>query len=159
MCDNAQVCDDTLVCGNAQVCDDALVYGRAEVSDKALVYSNAMVFGDARVSGNAKVLGDAKVYGDVIVDGCAQVCASAEISRMSDYIVFKNSFSSGRHFTWTRSDNMWTVGCFRGTGAELIEKARQDSEEKARLYALYVKLVEDIKSVTEASSPEDKEHG
>ena len=47
---------------------------------------------------------------------------------------------------------MWTVGCFHGTGEKLIEKARQDSEEKARCYALYVKLVEDLQKVNDANN-------
>ena len=42
---------------------------------------------------------------------------------------------------------MWTVGCFHGTGEQLIEKARQDNEDKAKCYALYVKLVEDLQKV------------
>ena len=91
--------------------------------------------------GYAWVRDDAKVYGNAWVYG------NAKISRNSDYIVFKNNFSSGRYFTWTRSNNMWTVGCFHGTGEKLIEKAKQDNEDKTRRYALYVKLVEDLQKV------------
>ena len=65
---------------------------------------------------------------------------------MSDYIVFKNWWSSGRYFTWTRSNNMWKVGCFYGSGKELVEKAYADSEEKGREYERIVKYVEFIKS-------------
>lgn len=64
---------------------------------------------------------------------------------MSDYIVFKNWWSSGRYFTWTRSNDMWSVGCFYGTGEELIKKAYNDSEEKGREYERIVKYVESIK--------------
>ena len=60
---------------------------------------------------------------------------------MKDYIVFKNWWSSGRWFTWTRSDNMWTVGCFHGTGEELVAKACKDSEESGKHYAEIVEYV------------------
>lgn len=65
---------------------------------------------------------------------------------MSDYIVFKNWWSSGRYFTWIRSNDMWSVGCFYGTGEELITKAYNDSAEKGREYERIVKYVELIKS-------------
>ena len=134
--------------GNAWVRDNAKVYGDAQILDNVEVCVNAKVHGNAWVYGNAEVYGNAKVY------GYAWVCGNAKISRNSDYIVFKNNFSSGRYFTWTRSNNMWTVGCFHGTGEQLIEKARLDNEDKARCYALYVKLVEDLLKVELSLSKE-----
>lgn len=80
------------------------------------------------------VLGNAEVYGNAIVE------------KKSDYIVFKNWWSSGRYFTWTRSNDMWAVGCFYGTGEELITKTYKDSAEKGREYERIVKYVESIKS-------------
>lgn len=62
----------------------------------------------------------------------------------ADYIVFKNWWSSGRYFTWTRSNNMWRVGCFYGTGKELIEKAYKDSAKSGREYERIVEYVEEI---------------
>jgi hypothetical protein len=62
----------------------------------------------------------------------------------ADYIVFKNWWSSGRYFTWTRSNNMWSVGCFYGTGEELIKKAYADSEKSGREYERVVKFVQSI---------------
>jgi hypothetical protein len=67
------------------------------------------------------------------------------ISSDKDYIIFKNWWSSGRYFTWTRSNDMWTVGCFYGTGEELIAKAYKDSKEKGREYEEIVNYVERIK--------------
>ena len=96
------------------------------------VFGNAYVCGDAVVCDNAQVFGDAKVCGD------------AEIKDNSDYIVFKNWWSSGRYFTWTRNNNMWKVGCFYGTGKELIAKAYKNSEISGREYERivnYVKLI------------------
>ena len=77
-------------------------------------------------SGNATIKGDAKVHDTV------------------DYIVFKNFWSSGRYFTWTRSYNKWSVGCFYGTGEELIKKAYADSEKSGREYERVVRYVESI---------------
>lgn len=39
---------------------------------------------------------------------------------------------------------MWRVGCFYGTGQELIDKAYQDSEESGREYERVVNYVQDI---------------
>ena len=86
--------------------------------------------GDAWVSGNAWVYGNAKVSGD------ARVCGDA------DYVVFKNWWSSGRYLTWTRSNNMWKVGCFHGTADELIKKAYADGEKSGREHERIVKYVE-----------------
>ncbi len=144
---NAEVCEHAKVFGNAEVREHAQVYGNAEVREHAQVYGNACVYDNAEVSEHAVVRDNAAVYGRAGVKGYVYIRGNAKISQMSDYIVFKNNFSSGRYFTWTRSDNMWAVGCFHGTGEKLIEKARKDNEDKARCYALYVKLVEDLQKV------------
>ena len=95
--------------------------------------------------GNAWVSDDACVCGNACVCGSARVCGDAEISTDADYIVFKNWWSSGRYFTWTRSNNMWSVGCFYGTGDELVKKAYKDSELSGRQYERIVKYVEEIR--------------
>ena len=94
---------------------------------------DSWVYGNAMVCGNACVCDNARVYGN------------AKIENNSDYIVFKNWWSSGRYFTWTRSNDMWKVGCFSGTGEELIKKAYEDSEKSGREYERIVKYVEEIK--------------
>ena len=99
--------------------------------------SDAWVYGDAKVYGNAWVYGDAKVYGN------AKVCGNA------DYIVLKNNWSSGRYFTYTLSNKMWKVGCFFGTGEELIKKAYEDSELSGRCYEASVKYVEELIRIKE----------
>ena len=148
--DNALVSGNGQVYGNARVCGNSRVYGNARVTDDACVYGDAFVRGDARVYGNARVYnhayvyGDARVCGDALVRGYACVCGDAEISNKSDYIVFQNWWSSGRYFTWTRSNNMWSVGCFYGTGDELIKKAYKDSELSGREYERVVRYIESI---------------
>ena len=155
VCDNAQVYGNALVCGNAwvcgyaRVCDNAQVYGNALVCDNAQVCDNAEVYGDADVYGDARVCGYARVCDNARVYGNAQVYGNAVIDNINDYIVFKNNWSSGRYFTWTRSNDMWKVGCFYGTGKELIEKAYKDSKLSGDCYKAYVELVDKLKDVFE----------
>ena len=117
---------------------DAWVSGNAKVYDNAMVYDNATVCGDATVSENATVEDKAKVHGNATISG------NATVSGKEDYIVFKNWWSSGRYFTWTRSNNKWNVGCFYGSGEELIAKAYKDSAKSGREYERVVKYVESI---------------
>ncbi len=140
-CD-AQICDNAVVMGDARVYSNAIVMGNAKVCDHASVYDNAQVCGNAQIWCYVVVQGNAVVRGNAIVQGNADVSGDAIISSDKDYIVFKNWWSSGRYFTWTRSNNKWKVGCFYGTGEELISKAYKDSEESGREYEHIVKYVE-----------------
>ena len=141
----AQVYGNARVYGNAWLYDNTRVCGYAWVADNARVYGDANVCDDSSIFGSACVYDNARVYGDALVRGYACVCGDAEISNKSDYIVFQNWWSSGRYFTWTRSNNMWSVGCFYGTGEELIKKAYKDSELSGREYERIVKYVEEIR--------------
>ena len=96
--------------------------------DNAWVSGNAWVYDNAWVSGNARVFGDAEIFGN------------------ADYMVIKNTWSSGRWFTYTRSNKKWAVGCFYGTGEELIKKAYADSELSGRCYEAIVRAVETIEA-------------
>ena len=144
VCHNAQIYDKVIVMGNAEVCDNAQVCDNAFVLDNAQVCDNAFVLDNAIVCDNARIRGHAVVQYDAVVRGNAQICGDAMISSDKDYIVFKNWWSSGRFFTWTRSNNMWKVGCFYGSGEKLIAKAYKDSEESGREYECIVKYVERI---------------
>ena len=44
---------------------------------------------------------------------------------------------------------MWSVGCFFGTGAELIAKAYKDSEKSGKCYEAIVKAQEAIEKEME----------
>lgn len=123
---------------------DCWVYHDAVVCGDAVVYCDAKVYGTAMVYDNAIIYGYAKVYGKAEVFGNAEICGNAEIASNSDYIVFKNWWSSGRYFTWTKSNNMWKADCFYGTSNELIEKAYRDSEKSGKEYEKIVKYVESI---------------
>ncbi|WP_462097986.1 polymer-forming cytoskeletal protein [Streptococcus suis] len=146
---NAEVSGDAKVWGNAWVSGDAKVWGNAKVSGNAEVSGDAKVWGNAWVSGDAKVSGNAKVWGDAEVSGNAEVSGDAKVSELGDIIVFKNHWSSGRHFTYTKSNKMWKVGCFYGTGQELIKKAYRDSEKSGNYYKAYVDFVETLERLSE----------
>lgn len=158
--DYAFVYNDALIWGDAKVYNFAVVFGNAVVCGHAKIFNVARVFGNALVRDYAKIYGHAVVCNDVIVHdyarifnnaqvfGKARICGDAKIVDYRDYIVFKNWWSSGRYFTWTRSNNMWSVGCFYGTGKELIKKAYEDSELSGREYERVVDYVESILRAT-----------
>ena len=153
---NASVFGNAMVGGNATVRGNATVSENAWVGENATVGGNATVRGDATISGDATVRGNATVGGYAIVGenatvsgnatvrGDATISGNATVGKTADFIVFKNWWSSGRYFTWTRSNNKWKVGCFYGSGEELIAKAYKDSEKSGREYERVVKYVNDI---------------
>ena len=142
--DNAKVYGDAKVFGNAIIRDNVVVRGDARILNYVIVCDNVVVIGKAIVCDNARIWGYVVIQGNAVVRGNAIICGDAIISSDKDYIVFKNWWSSGRFFTWTRSNNMWKVGCFYGTGEKLIAKAYKDSEESGREYECIVKYVERI---------------
>ena len=155
----AMVSEDAIIFGDACVYGCARVYGEATITGYAKIYDfaivggraqvvhNAVIHDCARVTGCAVVQQNAIICGNVTVGGNASIFGNAVISDKRDYIVFKNWWSSGRYFTWTRSNDMWSVGCFYGTGGELIRKAYKDSKESGREYERIVKYVESIKQL------------
>lgn len=82
------------------------------------------------------------------VYGNAEVFGDAWVKQSNDYIVVKNCWSSMRWFTYTRSNKKWKVGCFHGTGEELIKKAYADSETSGKCYKAIVRAVEAIEEAT-----------
>ena len=133
---------------NAWVYDNAMVYGNAWVYDNAWVSGYAMVYGNAEVYCDARVGGDAEVSGDASVGGDARVSCKA------DYMTFKNSWSSGRWFTYTSSNKKWKVGRFYGTGEELVRKAYADSELSGKCYEAIVRAVETIEKAKKSEVKE-----
>ena len=162
VCDNSKVLEYAEVRGCALVQAKSMVYGDAKVLDYTRINDNAMVFDFSEVSENAVIGGKAKIYGsasvcgecmilehaevlgNVVVNGPAVIRGNAKVECSSDFIVFRDWWSTGDYFTWTKSNNMWKVGCFYGTGVELIEKAYNDSEVSGREYKRVVEYVESI---------------
>ena len=114
--------------------ENAKVYKFASVHGHALIYGNAEVYGYADVDGDVRVFDDAKIKGIAKLVGYAQICGDAEVTSIDDYIVLINNWEALRYITWTRSNNMWKVDDFYGTGKQLIEKAYKDSEESGKKY-------------------------
>ena len=170
---NAKVLDNAVVSGMAQIYDyakifectiisgHAQIYGRSHVLGHARVYDMVQIYGDSIVKNYAKIYDEATICGysiicdhvivrnnaiikDVKISGEITISHDAKILSDKDYIVFKNWWSSGRYFTWTRSNNMWSVGCFYGTGEKLIEKAYKDSELSGKEYKRIVEYVNSI---------------
>ena len=144
---SAQIYDDAKVWDAAKVAGNARIYNNAHVYDNALITDNAAIHGWCRVHGKMQVKGSVEIYykANVYSDECI-LGGDAVIKTDKDYIVFKNWWSSGRYFVWTRSNNKWCVGCFYGTSEELINKAYTDSEQKGREYERVVKYVENMLS-------------
>lgn len=140
--DNVQICEHAKVYGYAEILDNVQIYGNACISNKSLVHGSAQVYGDTKVFGNAQVYQEARIYGDAEVGYQAEIKGHAEISKNGDYYVGKNIWSSGRYFTYTRSNRMWAVGCFYGTSTELIDKANLDTLVSGREYERIVNYVE-----------------
>lgn len=142
--ENAQIYSNAIVSGDAQIFGDALVYGQTAVLNQVQIYGNARICDHTIICDHAKIYEDALIYGNAKICGNVEIKGDAKVYNNSDYIVFKNWWSSGRYFTWTKSNNMWKVGCFYGTGKELIEKAYKDSELSGREYERIVNYVETI---------------
>lgn len=133
---------------NAYAGQSAVIYGQAAISGAAIISEAALVCGDAEVR-DATVRGFSRIYGSAKVRnarilGAAEICGNAVINSDADYIVFKNWWSSGRYFTWTRSNNAWKVGCFYGDGARLVAAAYENSVICGREYARIVNYVNSI---------------
>ena len=144
------------VVGSAHIFDNACILGNAFIAGSARVYSWAIVKGNAYIKGYSRIHeyaivkeescihGNVEVKGGITIKGSADLYGDAIASSMGDYMVFHNTWSSGRFFTWTKSNNMWKVGCFYGTGKELIKKAYKDSQRSGDCYKACVELVEKL---------------
>lgn len=169
--ERARVSGDAVLSGEAEALGCALAFENADIYDNALLDNNAKVYGYAKIHGESRIYGGARIYGDadvcdsnvygyacvtdhaviekstirfsITVSGHAHI-TEAVVQRDSDYMVFRNTWSSGRWFTWTRSNNMWNVGCFYGTGKDLTKKAYRDNTLKGQCYESVVKLVDKI---------------
>ena len=153
---SAYLTNNVVVKGSAKIYDNAHISGFAIIDNDACIFENATIIDDAIIKNSTKIYGDVTIRGEVVVRDTAEISGNVKISgesiiqgnaiieSISDFIIFKNWWSSGRTFTWTKSNNMWSVGCFYGTGEELIEKAYKDSEKSGREYERVVNYVKSI---------------
>lgn len=165
--DRAKVYGKAEISGKALITEKSIIYEDAKVFGKAIVFGEAQILGSAIIYGESRISGDTKIFGDAIITDKAQVYGAAKIlekavitgdieiegdaviKSINDYIVFKNFWSSGRYFIYTKSNKMWKVGCFHGTGKELIQKAYKDSEVSGKNYERFVKFVENLEKELE----------
>ena len=165
---NALVCNNAKIDGDVEIFEDADVYGEAEIYENAKIYGSAEVYGSALVRGKAHVHGNAHVYGNSLVDdvsnvhgdvkvyGQTEITADACVASINDYATYKNMWSSGRFFTYTRSNGKWKVGCFFGTGEELNAKAYKDSKLSGKCYEAAVRMQEAIDIAVSQEAKKDK---
>lgn len=165
---NALVCGNVKLDGEVEVFEDADVYGEAGAYKNSKIYGSAEVYGNALISGSARIHGNAHVYGNSIVDdvsnvygdakvyGQTEITADACVASINDYATYKNTWSSGRFFTYTRSNGKWKVGCFFGTGEELIAKAYKDSKVSGQCYEATVRMQEAIDTAVSQDVKDDK---
>ena len=126
--------------------DDTIeVFGRTHIRIKAKI--NFGTVGTGELGGYIEKEENLSENGTAWVSGDATVSGDAWVTSQKDYIVFKNSWSSFRWFTYTKSNKMWKVGCFYGTGQELIKKAYEDSEQSGKCYEAYVNLVLELEKL------------
>ena len=144
---DALMCDYSVAKDHAVIGDNSLIEDYAVIGDNSLIFKNAHVVGNSVVGGNSVVEGNVfvgggtRIGGNTLLLGEAEITGDAVVMSNEDYIVFQAWWSSGRYFTWTRSNNKWRVGCFHGTGEELVAKAYEDSEESGKHYAEIVDYV------------------
>ena len=165
---NALVCGNVKLDGEVEVFEDADVYGEAEAYKNSKIYGSAEVYGNALICGSAHVHGNAHVYGNSLVDdvsnvhgdvkvyGQTEITGDACVASINDYATYKNTWSSGRFFTYTRSNGKWKVGCFFGTGEELIAKAYNDSKLSGKCYEAAVRMQEAIDMAINQELKKDK---
>lgn len=140
---------DVSIYGAARVEDNAKIGGRVTIFGRAYIFGDAVVSGIAAIGGGTRVIDNACIDGDATIKETVDVAGDAVIKCMDDFIVMHNNWSSGRAFIWTRSNNKWRVGCFYGTGEELIERAYKDSEYKGKCYEAAVRYVEQLSKFRE----------
>ena len=153
---SSRVYGHSIIRGNGHI-DDVAIIRNSEIKGNTVIKETPILWestvgGSTIIEGNARlenvrVPWRATIKGDCYLKNisvCGEVCiqGNAVIKSDLDYTVIHNFWSSGRPITYTRSNRMWTTGCFYGTGEELIKKAYNDSKEKGDQFSLLVRYVE-----------------
>ena len=141
--DEAIVYNYAFVSNDARVSQYAEVYDYSVISDYAKVSDNAKVYGYAKVYDHAKVVDEAEICSYACLFSYTKICGNVKIFSEDGYITFRNNWTFGCYFTYTKSNKMWSVGCFYGTGDKLIKYGYQESELSGRMYEKYVNLIKE----------------
>lgn len=166
ICEDAYIQDHSIIRGNAKVSGDARAIGNSEIFGNAVVKGNSLIY-NSLVS-DFSIVDDAhiqhsKVYDNTVISGGvevvnAEITKDAVIKSEKDYLTMKNNWTSGRTFTYTHSNKTYVVGCFTGTGDELIKKAYEDGKESGKFYENAVKYVESVYKLHEELGNFEKEN-
>nr|DAY45809.1 MAG TPA: hypothetical protein [Crassvirales sp.] len=159
--DSTLISGEVFVTGNLYMCDSSSIIGKVSIKGKASLYqyssirNGVIIWGLVYLWGNSSLEENLTIYSNVELDFNAKIKGNfiikeplilkkVTITSKEDYLVFKNTWSSNRYFTYIIPTKMWSVGCFYGTGKELIKKAYKDSKESGDKYKAYVELVEKL---------------
>lgn len=145
--DHARIKGECSICGYACITHYAKIYGSSVIIAHAYITNKARIYGNAHIGDFSYISDTVEVFGNTLVDGNTMLVGDAKVSKNSDYQTFRNTWSHQRWFTWTKSNDKWSIGCFYGTSQELIDRAYKDSKEKGDYYKLYVELVENLKKL------------
>ena len=152
ICEDAYIQDQSIIRGNAKVLGDTRVRGQSEIFGNAVIKGNSSIWNslvlDFAVIDDATVH-SSRVYDNAVISGAvevvnAEITKDAVIKSEKDYLTLKNNWTSGRTFTYTHSNKTFVVGCFTGTGDELIEKAYEDGEKSGKFYENAVEYVKNV---------------
>lgn len=163
--DTAYVSGDAKLYNEVKAYDNCRIYGNSQIHDycdigeNAKIYGNSQLWGYCTVQGYSSVYGNSQIYDDTFIDDWAEIGGDAIVARTEDYYICKNYWSSGRYITYTRSNRMWKVGCFYGTGEELIAKAKAENKIKGQEYTRLVKYVEAMYANMEANNTDIDRYG
>lgn len=166
ICEDAYIQDQSIIRGNAKVSGDARARGNSEIFGNAVVKGNSFIY-NSLVS-DFSIVDDAdiqhsKIYDNAVILGRlkvvnAEITKDAVIKSEKDYLTMKNNWTSGRTFTYTHSNKTYVVGCFTGTGDELIKKAYEDGKGSGKFYENAVKYVESVYKLHEELGNLEKEN-
>ena len=165
---NAILRDRVVASGDVRILDDAEVFGEAILKDHVIVDKKGRVFDRAEVTEHAHITGRAsvsttsRIKGDVVLRD-EVIFRGATISSNQDFIVFKDRWSHKKkmvdvskdarkvimqvknrpqqYFVWTKSNNGWSSGTFRGSASELIQYGYDISDECGKGYESFVKVI------------------
>lgn len=80
-----------------------------------------------------------RIHGDGI-----RITDHAEVHRIDDVFVMNNNWSSGRVICYTKSNDRWHTGCFSGSTAELLSRAKSADVEDGGSRFEYLNVVVEL---------------
>lgn len=117
------------------------------VYDYSLITHNVKVCGEAKVCSYSVIHDNVEIFGGLIDSPIIR--GDAVINETHDYLIFKTIWAYNKSVTWTRSNNMWTVGPFYCTTEEFIKNAYEESDIDGKCCEATVNYVKQLVSIIE----------